>query len=91
MKILYPLFNRIEIKRKKNIFKDVSMYWKFFFRNLHSLLVSEIKFKGKKERLNTKTMAVHRASGTRDPIPYPRLENDDNFVAIRATKVKNNV
>jgi len=31
-------------------------------------------------------MAVHRASGTRDPISYPRLENDDNFVAIRSTK-----
>jgi hypothetical protein len=32
-------------------------------------------------------MAVHRANGTRDPFPYPRLENDDKFVGSRATKV----
>ena len=32
-------------------------------------------------------MAVHRAIGTRDPISYPRLENDDCFVGKRATNV----
>ena len=32
-------------------------------------------------------MAVNRAIGTRDPLPYPRLENDDNFVGTRASKV----
>ena len=32
-------------------------------------------------------MAVHRAVGTRDPIPYPRLECDDNFVGKRDTQV----
>ena len=32
-------------------------------------------------------MAVHRAVGTRDPISYPRLESDDNFVGKIATKV----
>jgi hypothetical protein len=33
-------------------------------------------------------MAVHRAVGTRDPISYPRLENDNNFVGNRASKVR---
>ncbi|RNA41261.1 hypothetical protein BpHYR1_001686 [Brachionus plicatilis] len=28
-------------------------------------------------------MAVHRAIGGRDPLSYPRLENDDNFVGKR--------
>jgi hypothetical protein len=32
-------------------------------------------------------MAVHRAVGTRDPISYPRLECDENFVGKRATNV----
>jgi hypothetical protein len=31
-------------------------------------------------------MAVHRAVGMRDPIPYPRLECDDDFVGKRNTK-----
>ena len=34
-------------------------------------------------------MAVHRACGTRDPIPYPRLESDDNFAGKRAEQVDN--
>lgn len=34
-------------------------------------------------------MAVHRACGTRDPIPYPRLECDDNFAGKRAEQVDN--
>lgn len=34
-------------------------------------------------------MAVHRAVGLRDPIPYPRLECDENFVGKRDTQVKN--
>ena len=34
-------------------------------------------------------MAVHRACGTRDPIPYPRLECDDNFAGKRAEQVYN--
>ncbi len=33
-------------------------------------------------------MAVHRACGLRDPISYPRLESDDNFLGKRATEVK---
>lgn len=33
-------------------------------------------------------MAVHRACGTRDPIPYPRYESDDNFVGKRSVQVK---
>ena len=32
-------------------------------------------------------MAVHRAVGLRDPIPYPRLESDDNFIGKRETEV----
>ena len=32
-------------------------------------------------------MAVHRACGTRDPFPYPQLENDDIFFGKRATQV----
>ena len=36
-------------------------------------------------------MAVHRAIGGRDPLPYPRLESDESFVGKRASKVNNNI
>ena len=36
-------------------------------------------------------MAVHRAIGTRDPYPYPRLECDENFVGKRASQVNRRV
>lgn len=35
-------------------------------------------------------MAVHRAIGGRDPLSYPRLENDNNFVGKREMQVKQN-
>lgn len=32
-------------------------------------------------------MAVHRAIGGRDPLSYPKLENDDNFVGKKEMQV----
>ena len=32
-------------------------------------------------------MAVHRAIGTRDPFPYPHLENDNDFAGKKSYQV----
>lgn len=32
-------------------------------------------------------MAVHRAIGGRDPLPYPKLESDDNFIGRKDLQV----
>lgn len=36
---------------------------------------------------NYRQMAVHRSIGGRDPLAYPKLENDDNFVGKREIRV----
>ncbi len=33
-------------------------------------------------------MAVHRSIGGRDPLAYPKLENDDNFIGRREIRVR---
>ncbi len=37
---------------------------------------------------NHRQMAVHRSIGGRDPLAYPKLENDDNFVGKREIRVE---